>query len=181
MILHYVTVSQHRISVVKKQPEMTEKSCIFLIVRCQISCEKHRFVRLREGKQVSWCFTPSQPVQLYQGEKENKGQLQSIKRAWVGKTQVKSCGPLLPLMGNWGCLVWVWLELLQEQYYSFLSVHTVFTCVQTIVWLPMLWIFNMHADDDDTIPHRSCRNTIQESALKVDWEKTCHTKKSNLH
>ena len=47
-------------------------------------------LRLREGKQVSWCFTPSQPVQLYQGKGENKGQLQSSKRAWVGKTQVKS-------------------------------------------------------------------------------------------
>ena len=32
----------------------------------------------------------------------------------------------------------------QEQRYPFLSVCAVFSCVQTVVWLPVLGIFNVH-------------------------------------
>ena len=36
----------------------------------------------------------------------------------------------------------------QEQRYPFLSVCAVFPCVQTMVWLPVLGIFNVHTDVD---------------------------------
>ena len=39
----------------------------------------------------------------------------------------------------------------QEQRYPFLSVCVVFSCVQTIVWLPLVpvfGIFNVHTDAD---------------------------------
>ena len=37
---------------------------------------------------------------------------------------------------------------LQEQCYPFLLVSAVFPCVQTMVWLPVFGIFNVHADVD---------------------------------
>ena len=40
------------------------------------------------------------------------------------------------------------LQQPQEQRYPFLSVRAVFSCVQTMVWLPVFGIFNMHTDVD---------------------------------
>ena len=36
----------------------------------------------------------------------------------------------------------------QEQCYLFLSVCAIFSCVQTMVWLPVFWIFNVRTDVD---------------------------------
>ena len=36
----------------------------------------------------------------------------------------------------------------QEQRYPFISVCVVFSCVQTMVWLPVCGIFNVHTDVD---------------------------------
>ena len=52
----------------------------------------------------------------------------------------------LSLVGNSGRLNWVRLQQPQEQRYPFLTVLTVFSCVQTKVWLPMLGIFYMRTD-----------------------------------
>ena len=77
------------------------------------------------------------------------------------------------------CLLWEIIQSpylgkaqqLQEQLYPFLSVCAVFSCVQTMVWLPVFGIFNvcaqmimlMHA-----IAHGGCTETVRESALEVD-------------
>ena len=46
----------------------------------------------------------------------------------------------LSLAGNSGRLTWVIkAQLPQEQRYPFLSVCAVFSCVQTMVWLPLGW------------------------------------------
>ena len=37
-------------------------------------------------------------------------------------------------------------QQLQEQHYPFLLVCVVFLCVQTMLWLPVLGIFNVHTD-----------------------------------
>ena len=37
-------------------------------------------------------------------------------------------------------------QQLQEQHYPFLSVCAVFLCVQTMLWLPVSGIFNVHTD-----------------------------------
>ena len=39
-------------------------------------------------------------------------------------------------------------QQLQEQHYLFLSVCAVFSCVQTMVWLPVFGIFNVRTDAD---------------------------------
>ena len=52
----------------------------------------------------------------------------------------------LSLVGKSGRFTRVRLPQLQEQHYPFLTVCTVFSCVQTTVWLPMLVIFNVHMD-----------------------------------
>ena len=46
----------------------------------------------------------------------------------------------LSLAGNSGRLTWVIkAQLPQEQHYLLLSVCAVFSCVQTVVWLPLGW------------------------------------------
>ena len=61
----------------------------------------------------------------------------------------------------------------QEQRYPFLSVCVVFSCVQTMVWLPGFGIFNKHTD--------GCTDIVRESALKVDSGRKipCCTRDSN--
>ena len=78
-------------------------------------------------------------------------------------------------------------QQLTEQRYPFLSVHAVFLCVQTMVWLPVLGIFNMHTDVD------ACRcmctwelyehHKLWKSALKGDSGRKipCHNRDSNRH
>ena len=83
----------------------------------------------------------------------------------------KSLALQLSLAGNSCRLTWARLQQPQEQRYPFLTLHAVFSCVQTKVWLPVLGIFNvrrmlMHAN----APGGS-KDTERESALKVDWEK----------
>ena len=51
----------------------------------------------------------------------------------------------LSLPGNSGRLA---LDKPQEQRYPILSVCAVFSCVQTMDWLPVFAIFNVHTDDD---------------------------------
>ena len=58
----------------------------------------------------------------------------------------------------------------REQCYPFLTMNAVFSCVQTMVWLPMFRIFNtfspqtlMHA-----IAQGGCTDTVRESALEID-------------
>ena len=46
-------------------------------------------------------------------------------------------------VGNLGCLTWVRLQQPQEQCYPFWAVCAVFLCVQTMVCLRLLGIFNM--------------------------------------
>ena len=52
----------------------------------------------------------------------------------------------LALRGNSAHLTWVRLQQPQEQRYLFLTVHAVFSCVQTKVWRPMIRILNMRTD-----------------------------------
>ena len=66
------------------------------------------------------------------------------------------------------------------QCYSFLLVSVVFSCVQTMVWLSLSGIFNVHTDDD---AHGECMDTVRESALEADLGRKipCHTGDSNPH
>ena len=52
----------------------------------------------------------------------------------------------LSLARNLGHLTWVRLQQLQEQRYPFLTVHAIFSCVEAMVCLPMLGIFNVRTD-----------------------------------
>ena len=54
----------------------------------------------------------------------------------------------LSLVENLGRLTWVKLQQPQEQRYPFLTVHAVFSCVQTKVWLSILGVFNVRTDVD---------------------------------
>ena len=85
----------------------------------------------------------------------------------------------LSLVGNSGHLNWARLWQPQEQCYPFLTMHVVFSCIQTKVSLPMLGILNVHMD---VIAHKGCRDTIGESALKVDSGRktSCRTGELNL-
>ena len=78
---------------------------------------------------------------------------------------------LLSFMGNLGHLTRVKLQQLQEQRYLLLTVHAVFLCVQTKVWLPMPGILICTQMLVHVIAHESCTDTVRESALEVDWEK----------
>ena len=54
-------------------------------------------------------------------------------------------------IGHWGNFSHSYLgkaQQLQEQHYPFLSGCAVFSCVQTLLWLPVLGIFNMCTDVD---------------------------------
>ena len=76
-------------------------------------------------------------------------------------------GTSLSHAGNLGCLTCK-AQQVQKQRYPFLLVSAVFSCVQTMVWLPMLRIFNMHTDVDACSFTRGWTNVIRESALKAD-------------
>ena len=52
----------------------------------------------------------------------------------------------LSFAGNSDRLTWVRLQQPQEQRYPFLTVRAVFSCVQTMVLLPVLGIFNVRTD-----------------------------------
>ena len=54
----------------------------------------------------------------------------------------------------------------QEQRYPFLSVRAVFSCVQTMVWLPVFGIFNVRVDVD------SCNCTAQRLLESLHWKLT---------
>ena len=54
----------------------------------------------------------------------------------------------LSLVENSGCFTWIKLQQLQQRCYLFLFLCAVFSCVQTLVWLSVFGIFNMHADID---------------------------------
>ena len=85
----------------------------------------------------------------------------------------------LSLAGYPGLLTWVSLQQPQEQRYPFLTVRTVFSCVQAKVWLPVLGIFNLHTD---AMAQEGCTGTVRESALKADPGRKipCRTRESNL-
>ena len=70
----------------------------------------------------------------------------------------------------------------QEQRYPFLSVCVVFSCVQTMVWLPVFGIFNMLTDVDACDCTRGCTDTLRESTLEVDSGRKipCCTRDLNL-
>ena len=53
---------------------------------------------------------------------------------------------IYPFAGNSGRLTWVRLSQLQGECYPFRTVHAVFSCFQTKVWLPMFEIFNVRTD-----------------------------------
>ena len=85
--------------------------------------------------------------------------------------------------GNLVCLI------LQEQFYPFyfLLVCAVFLCVQfqTVVWLPVLGIFNMHASvyAQDCTPRLYCQR-LRESALSKSYSGRkipCHTREPETH
>ena len=71
----------------------------------------------------------------------------------------------------------------QEQCYPFLSMCAVFSCVQTMVWLPMFGIFNVCTDVTSThaIAHWGCTGTVRESVLEDDSGRKipCRTWDSN--
>ena len=52
----------------------------------------------------------------------------------------------LSLAANLDHFIWVRFQQLQEQCHPFLTVHAVFSCVQTKVWLSMLRSFNVCTD-----------------------------------
>ena len=56
----------------------------------------------------------------------------------------------------------------QEKRYPFIPVWVVFICVQTMVWLPLFGIYNMHINDVCVWLHTRAVRTPSESALKAD-------------
>ena len=56
----------------------------------------------------------------------------------------------------------------QEQRYPLLSVCAVFLCVQTMVWLPSVWDFNIRLYVVACDCRRGLCDTVRESALEVD-------------
>ena len=77
----------------------------------------------------------------------------------------------LSLVVNLGCLTWVRLQQPQEQRCLFLSLCAVLLCVQTIVWLIVFGIFNVHTESDASDFTQGHMNIIGDFALTVDWEK----------
>ena len=78
-------------------------------------------------------------------------------------------------IGHWGNFSHSYLgkaQQPQEQHYPFLSGRAVFSCVQTLLWLPVLGIFNMHtavdACDCTWGLYRHCKRVCAGSWL---WEK----------
>ena len=71
--------------------------------------------------------------------------------------------------------IWVALRLCkaqqpQEQRYPFLPMSAVFSCLQTMVWLPVFRIFNTLSPQTlmQAIALGGCTDTVTESALEVD-------------
>ena len=61
------------------------------------------------------------------------------------------------------------LQLSKEQRYPTLLVRAVFWCVQTMVWLPVLGLFNVHTDANACDSVRGLNeHRKRESAMKVD-------------
>ena len=67
-----------------------------------------------------------------------------------------------------GCLTLIRPQQLQEQQHPFLSACAAFSCVQTMVWLPVFRVFNVRAD----VNARDCTQGLytqhKKSALKGD-------------
>ena len=83
-------------------------------------------------------------------------------------------------MGNSGGLTWVRLQQLQERCYPFPTMCAGFLCIQTKIWLPMLWTFNVHKAQGDCL--WGLTDTVRGSVLKVDSRRKilCRTRESNL-
>ena len=73
---------------------------------------------------------------------------------------------------KFGSHSWVRLQQPQEQRYPFQPLCAVFSWVQTMVWLPVFGSLTCTEMLMQGIGHRGCTNTVTESALKGDWEKT---------
>ena len=63
-------------------------------------------------------------------------------------------------------------QCVQCSRYPVLSVCAVFSSVQTMLWLPVLGIFNVRTDVDAYGCHGGCTDTVRESALKADSGRT---------
>ena len=85
----------------------------------------------------------------------------------------------LSLAGNVGHLTWLRRQQPQEQHYPFLSVCAEFLCIQTIIWMPVLQILNMHANADAG----DCTQTVQTpyESLHQNLKIPCYTGESNSH
>ena len=83
----------------------------------------------------------------------------------------------LSLARNSGCLTWVRLQQPQEQRYPFLTVHAVFSCVQTKVRLPVLWIFHVRTD----VNARDCTRGLCGHRKRVCTESWLWEKNSSSH
>ena len=151
-------------------------------------------LRLPDGHSRRVCHSLSQGCQSLW----NEGHGGWPRGVWNGKTKstsvlrkgcVSTCSGAPSVFHFLKCLLvphgkFGSAQLMQEQHYPFLLVCVVFSCVQTIVWLPAFWIFNEHT-------HVEACNCVlglyghhkRVFTLKVDSERkiACHTGDSNLH
>ena len=69
----------------------------------------------------------------------------------------------------------------QELHCKVLPVCAVFSCVQTMVWLPEFGTVNVRTDDVHVIAHGGCTDTENGFALKADFGRKipCFTRDSN--
>ena len=80
------------------------------------------------------------------------------------------CGTSLSFVGKFGSPYLATAQQMQVQCYPFLPMSAVFPSVQTMLWLPVFRIFNVHTEVSACSCtwglYRHCKR-----ALEVDWEK----------
>ena len=70
--------------------------------------------------------------------------------------------------GNSGRLIRVRPQQPQEQRYPFLTVRAVFSCVQTKIWLPLFWIYNVRRD----VNASDCTGRLYGHRKSLHWKLT---------
>ena len=70
--------------------------------------------------------------------------------------------------GNSGRLIRVRPQQPQEQCYPFLTVRAVFSCVQTKIWLPLFWIYNVRRD----VNASDCTGRLYGHRKSLHWKLT---------
>ena len=141
------------------QLSLTAVLCVLQELAARRAVEEKLMLAMEEQK--------LQTMQALQHEEELLAHKKEVSECWsLGTLSSSTCHPvqghLAPFLGQ--------AQQQQEHCYPFLSVCVVFSCVQTMVLLPVFEIFNLRTDVDayaHVIARRSCRDTVRESEAAV--------------